>query len=100
MQYPDYDHSIVSIANSILRAFGAECRHKSLPLLDRYLDKGFKNVLLMLFDGMGTEALSDHLPENSFLRRHVADTLSSVFPPTTTAALPSVETGLTPFEHG
>ena len=100
MQYPDYDHSLVSIANSILRAFGAECRHPSLPFLDAYLDKGYQNVLLMLFDGMGTEALKDHLPENSFLRRHVVATLSSVFPPTTSAALPSIETGLTPWEHG
>jgi predicted AlkP superfamily pyrophosphatase or phosphodiesterase len=100
LQYPDYDHSIVSVSNSILRAFGAECRHKSLPFLDAYLDKGYHNVLLMLFDGMGTEALEYHLPKDSFLRRHVAGTLSSVFPPTTSAALPSIESGLTPYEHG
>jgi len=100
VRYPDYDHSIVSVTNSVLRAFGAQRRHTSLPLLDDALARGYRNVVLMLFDGMGTEALETHLPDNSFLRRHVVDTLSSVFPSTTSAALPSIESGLTPYEHG
>jgi len=54
----------------------------------------------MLFDGMGMDALEHHLPEDSFLRCHLFKTISSVFPPTTTAATTSILSGLTPYEHG
>ena len=100
MQYPDYTNGLVNLSNSILRCFGAERRHESLPYLDGTLDKGFETVVLMLFDGMGADALARHLPEYGFLRSHHLRTISSVFPPTTTAALTSLESGLTPMEHG
>lgn len=100
MKYPDYENGLVNLTNSILRAFGAECRHQTLPCLDETLNKGFRNVVLMLFDGMGMDALNRHMPEDGFLRRYLVKTISSVFPPTTTAALTSIETGLTPYEHG
>jgi predicted AlkP superfamily pyrophosphatase or phosphodiesterase len=100
LKYPDYENGLVNLTNSILRAFGAKRRHQSLSCLDEVLDKGFRNVVLMLFDGMGMDALVHHLPEDSFLRRHLVKTISSVFPPTTAAALTSIETGLTPYEHG
>jgi hypothetical protein len=54
----------------------------------------------MLLDGMGTEILNKHLDENAFLRRNMKCVISSVFPSTTTAATMSVETGLSPIEHG
>jgi len=41
----------------------------------------------MLFDGMGSDALIHHLPEDSFLRRHWTADISSVFPPAATAAV-------------
>jgi predicted AlkP superfamily pyrophosphatase or phosphodiesterase len=100
MQYPDYENGLVNLSNSILRGFGAECRHKTLPDMDVKLEKGFQNVVMMLFDGMGMDALERHLPEDSFLRRHLVKPISSVFPPTTTAVLTSIESGLTPYEHG
>lgn len=100
MNNPDYERSLVGISNSVLRAFGAPVRHKTLPVLDGYLGKGYRNVVMMLFDGMGIAALEDHLPEDGFLRGHWKESISSVFPPTTTAALTSFETGLTPMEHG
>lgn len=100
MQYPDYDNGIVNVSNSILRSFGAPCKHKTLPCLDVILEKGFQNVVLLLFDGMGTDALETHLPADSFLRKHLVKTISSVFPPTTTAATTSITSGFTPYEHG
>lgn len=100
MQFPDYENGLVNLSNSILRSFGARQRHKSLPFLDETLEKGFQTVVLMILDGMGTDALTRHLPKESFLRKHHERTISSVFPPTTTAALTSIETGLTPMEHG
>ncbi len=100
MRYPDYRDGLVNLTNSILKNFGAECRHSTLPCLDAMLETGYRNVVLLLFDGMGMDALETHLPENSFLRKHLVKPISSVFPPTTTAATTSVLSGLTPYEHG
>ena len=85
-QYPEYDHSLLSLISSILTHYGVQTPHKTLPELDRLLVKPYKNIVVMLFDGMGTAILENHLPPDAFLRRHLNTTLSSVFPPTTTAA--------------
>jgi len=98
--FADYDNSILSLSSSIIRAYGCGCRHSTLPTADNLLDKGYKNVILLLFDGLGTDALESHLPEDSFLRRHQISRISSVFPPTTTAATTSLISGLSPTEHG
>ena len=96
---PDYDNSILGIPNSILQHYGAETHHKSLPLLDDRLRQNYKNVVLYVLDGLGVEILQAHAP-NGFLLRNLSKTLSSVYPCTTTSALTSLETGLTPLEHG
>src|SRR5665648_355708 len=89
IQYPDYNNCLVNLACSILKHFGAHPQHATLPVLDSLLKKQYTNVVVMLFDGMGSEALEFHLPEDSFLRRHCTADISSVFPPTTTAAITS-----------
>jgi hypothetical protein len=96
--YPDYNNSILCIPNSILRAYGATPFHKTHPLLDEKLAK-FKNVVLLVFDGMGSIALSKLVPK-SFLAKRKALDLSSVYPPTTAAAMTTLYSGLAPVEHG
>ena len=49
MQYPDYKNGLVNLANSILRGFGAETRHATLPCVDAKIAQGYQNVVLMLF---------------------------------------------------
>jgi len=96
----DYTHSILSLSSSVLKHYGAETNHKTLPIFDMFLKKNYKNVVVMLFDGMGTAILEKHLKKEAFLWRNQKDTISSVFPPTTTAATTTIETGLSPIEHG
>lgn len=96
----NYDNSLLSLAASVLKKYGASVNHKTLPQMDELLNCDFKNVVVMLFDGMGKNILEKHLPADSFLRSHCIDTISSVFPPTTTAATTSIESGLSPIEHG
>lgn len=100
IKYPDYKNSILSIAASVLKHYGAKCDHDSLPRLDELLLKNYKNVVVMLIDGMGASILERHLPKQSFFRSNQVSVISSVFPPTTTAATTSIETGLSPIEHG
>lgn len=100
IQYPDYKNSLVNLACSVLCHYGAEYQHETLPYMDILLKKDFKNVVVMLFDGLGVDALNYHLHQSSFIRKHMSTEFSSVFPPTTTAATTSIESGLTPAEHG
>lgn len=96
----NYSNSIVSLSNSILKHFGAKNEHSSLQDIDRLLDHQYNNVVVLLLDGMGMDALEYHLEEDSFFRRNLLREYSSVFPPTTTSSTTSMESGLTPMEHG
>ena len=97
--YLDYSHSNVSLANSILKAFGAPTHHNTLPEADALLAEGYTNVIIMLLDAMGANILRDDLPEDSFFRTHLQTVFSSVYPPTTVASTTSVNCGLVPSEH-
>lgn len=99
--YPNYDRSILSIASSVLNHFGVkDCQHKTLPEFDKLLKKEYKNIIVMLFDGLGTSTLKYHLEENDFLRKHHVTDISSVFPSTTVAATTSIMSGYSPTECG
>jgi len=100
MRYPDYENGILNIICSLQKHLGLNTRHKSLALCDAVLEKGYKNAVFMVFDGLGADALNYHLPPDSFLRQHTEAKISSVFPPTTTAAMTTLYSGLSPFEHG
>ena len=97
---PNYPESIVSLSNSLRRHYGCEAYHNTLPELDNALDEHtYKHVVLLMLDGLGQAQLGE-LPAKAFLRRHWQRSISSVFPPTTVAAISSIETGMTPAETG
>ena len=54
IKYPDYNNSILNIANSVLKHFGAQYTHNTLPELEKALDRNYKNVVVMVFDAMGS----------------------------------------------
>lgn len=66
-------------------------------MLDEYKPR---NVVVLLFDGMGSKLIKKSLGENSFLYRNMLKEISSVVPSTTTASTTSMLTGLSPMEHG
>jgi len=98
--YPEYDHSILSVVSSLLHAYGAASPHGGLPLLDKYLEHDYKNIIFLILDGLGSETFGQMLPADGFLRRHKVADLSSVYPCTTTAATTTLSSGLSPLEHG
>lgn len=99
IQLPDYDNCCVNLTSSIQAHFGITPKHKTLNIVDKELAKGYKNVVVLLLDGMGQTILQETLPANSFLRRNFAQELSAVFPSSTVPATVSIKTGLTPKEH-
>ena len=61
------EKSLVNLSNSILKHFGANYFHESIPEIDNLL-KGHDKVVAVLFDGMGQNITRLHLKENSYIR--------------------------------
>lgn len=98
--YPDYNNSIVNIASSIEKYFDLDNKVPSLKFLDNILENEKpKNVVVILFDGMGSNLIKEKL-KGKFLDKNMILTLSSTCPATTTAATTSIMTGLYPCTHG
>ncbi len=97
---PNYDESILNIPNSILKHYGISIYHKSLPKLDKILEKDYKNIVFIIFDGMGSFIIDHHLPEDSIIRKNKLMDLTSVYPCTTATAITSMGSALAPVEHG
>jgi len=93
------NNSILGIPNSILAYYKAQPHNSTLSVLDERLQKEYKNVVLMIFDGLGTDLLEKNAPESFMLNNRITD-ITSVCPSTTTSAITTLLTGLSPVEHG
>ena len=97
----NYNECITNLACSIRKYFGLDYKHSTLSDIDSLLDEYKpKNVVVMLFDGMGSRILRRTLEDDDFFIKHMDREITSVFPATTTAATTSIRTGLNPVEHG
>ena len=97
--WPRYDQGSLALISSVAAWAGAPTGHKTLPELDQLL-QSYRNVVMLLYDGMGMVTLEKHLPPDSFLRSHLKRSLSATYPSTTSAATTTLESGLTPAQHG
>lgn len=100
VMFPDYQHSILNVSNSILKYYGAPTHHETLESLDEELQEKKKHVFLILLDGMGMVTLNQHQEETKTFRKYLKTPISSVFPPTTVAATNAVLSAKTPLETG
>ena len=100
IKYPDYNNCITNLACSILKEFGASKEgEQSLKICDELSQKQYKNIVVLLLDGMGTAIINQNLDKNGFFAKHLLTTYSSVFPPTTVAATTSIDSGKNPAQH-
>lgn len=99
LSYPDYTRCPVNVISSIMKFYRINSAYPTLPVLDKELDKFYKNVVLVVLDGMGTAMMEKNLPASNFLRKYQVDNLTSVFPSTTASAMTSYYTGVSPNEH-
>lgn len=104
--YPQYQSNCISnIPNTILGLFGAKGAPAS-PLTPRLnLDaKHYRKIVLLVVDGLGFNQYLNHYQTNPFLKRlpeaGEVFPLTSVYPSQTTNALTTLNTGLTPQQHG
>lgn len=97
----NYEECLTNLACSIRKYFELEYRHNTLNYIDEILEKKLpKNIVVILFDGMGSRILDRTLEPDSFFIRKKYKEITTVFPATTTAATTSIRTGLNPIEHG
>lgn len=84
--YPDYNNCLTNVTNSILKHYGIETYHNTIPKLDEILEShDYKNIVYMLYDGMGANLLKRNLKETDFLNKNKLKNIHAIFPPTTTA---------------
>lgn len=99
LRFPDYENSILSTITSILKYYGIDNGHKSLAILDKKLKKKYKNVVLLVLDGMGEQVLNV-LSKNGYFKKNELTCVTSVYPSTTTAAMTTYYSGKSPLETG
>ncbi len=97
--FPNYDKCIVNTMAAIFKYYGVKTDYASVKSLDQALAHSYKNVVLMVFDGLGVDALQKNLSAEAFLNQQLKDEVTSVCPSTTTAAMTAYYTGLSPHEH-
>ena len=96
---PNYKtNSLLNLINSIISGFGGKNSHPPLIGLSEEI-KQSTNVVFLVIDGMGSDVIEKIGKTNFFLKNKVQN-LTSVYPPTTTAAITTLFTGLSPKEHG
>ncbi len=99
---PDYGGgSIANLMRTIADACGAPAPVQA-PLAERYGLRAdelarARNIVLLIVDGLGAGLLAQH--GSGLLQRAAGPTLTSVFPSTTAAAIPTFMTGLVPARH-
>ena len=97
---PDYTKSIVNMMASIRKHYGLDINYNTLPSLDEELKKNYKNVIIVLLDGMGTKIIENSIGTGNFLYKNKKQDYQSIFPPTTVAATTALLSTKTPIENG
>ena len=106
--YPQYNNNCISkIPNIILNLFEAENEKTKSPFenaIKLHTPERINKVVLVVIDGFGFNQFLNYHKENKFLRNLTIKgevyPITSVFPSQTTNALTTLNTGLTPQEHG
>ncbi|MDO8563714.1 MAG: alkaline phosphatase family protein [Nanoarchaeota archaeon] len=100
MNKPDYNGgSIINLISSIGGAFEYKSKYKNLRILPSSEIKLYNNVVLMVIDGLGYDFLKKNGGEKLF-GNNLRGKITSVFPSSTTAAIPTFLTGDSTKQHG
>ena len=96
---PNYDNSILNLITSILKHYKVKTKYNGLTKIDGFLNNNYKNIVLMVLDGMGHNLIQQISSTGFFCQNEVAY-ITSVCPSTTTAALTTYYSGKPPIETG
>ncbi len=97
----DYQSGLLQVSAAIHNYYGIATGYHGDDTVSAWLhDHGFRCVIVLLVDAMGSTILDNLLARDTFLYQYRAKSVMSVFPPTTTAATTSLLTGKSPAENG
>lgn len=100
MDWKDYGQ-LTAAGNSLRKQYGLQTYHDSDQDMDAWLSAhSFSCVIAILIDAMGISVMQKHLDPHGFFRSHTIKEMTTVFPPTTSAATTSFRTGKSPAENG
>ncbi len=99
--YPNFEYCLINTIASIRKTYHGKIEYKTDHHLDEILKENkYKNIIVMLLDGLGEAILEKHLTADSFLKRHHAYTNTAVYPSTTAASTTATISGLSPIRTG
>lgn len=103
--YPHYSQNCISnIPGTILNLFGIKNERKLPTRVHCITNEEVNKVVLFVLDGFGYNQFSRYYKEHRFLanlaEKGIVTPMTSIFPSQTTNALTTLNTGLTPQEHG
>ncbi len=98
--FPDWNNSILNASATFANYLGVETDARKIPALETELKKEYKNVVFIIFDGMGVNVLNQHLSKEDLLVKNNKMFLTSTFPSTTATATRTLMTATKPFQHG
>ena len=97
---PDFNNNIINVSATVAQYLGCPNDKPILPKLLNELNKGYKNIVFLILDGMGIYPVNKNLSDDSFIKRNIKQVLTSVFPSTTTNAMTTYLSNKYPMEHG
>lgn len=101
IHFPTYQNNILNVINAIRKYEGLETYMQIDEAVYKWLcERQFRQVQLVLVDGMGADLIERHAQEGGFLKRYKTRDVETVYPPTTVAATTAIQCGKTPLETG
>ncbi len=97
---PNFKKSNLNISSTLAKFLNVNNDKPTLKILEKELNKNYKNVVFMCFDGLGMYPIKKNLDKNNILVKNIVKTLRSTFPSTTTNATTSLYQNKYPLEHG
>lgn len=98
--FPNYKKNIVNVSATFNKMIGNNTTIPVLKKLEKSINKDYKNIVFIILDGFGMHPIKVNLDKNNILRKNIKQTLTSVFPSTTTNATTTLMSGDYPFNHG
>ncbi len=98
--FPDFTNSNLNISSSLAKYLNSYNDKPTIKLLDDELNKNYKNIVFICYDGLGINPININLDEDTLLKKNIKMELTSTFPSTTTNATTSLLSNKYPLEHG
>ena len=88
--FPDFKNSNLNITSTIAKYLNCPNDKSTIKLLEDELNKNYKNIVFICYDGLGMNPININLADNSLLKKNIKMELTSTFPSTTTNATRSL----------